>query len=265
MKQFALFFALCFLFTKAPENCADCQDHQYLCAANTMAMNTRLCIDITEVPTYMYKDFMASIAEDKGTESDEFINSKPDFSKWQTLFDDLSTSEIENKFFESDDFALMPIIGISLEQAEQFALWRTKAMEAELAALNLRERKAFPRKFKFRLPTPEEWARVRFLRQEKRMMKQLDRIASGNRSAFKLSKSKVLKDHPTIKDVYSSKHSDVGFFNLFDNVAEMTNEPGKAMGGSWYQENASMNYQQTFEYTEPQAWLGFRCVFEIIN
>lgn len=266
MKQLAFFLGLCLILTKnSDSNYSDCQENQYLCASNTLPMNPRLCIDLTEVPCYMYKDFMASIAGEKGTSSDEFILSKPDFTKWEILFEGVSVEAIEQRFFESDDFALMPIIGISLEQAIRFSEWRTKAMEAELAELSARERAAFPRKFKFRLPSADEWSRMRFLRQDKRMMKQLDKIAGKNRSAFKLSRSELMKGHDRISDIYASKHETVGFFNLFNNVAEMTSEPGQAVGGSWKTANTAKNYQQLFDYTGPEAWLGFRCIFEIID
>lgn len=266
MKQLALFLFLNILWlppsqTRSP----NVQDSPYLCAANTLAMNGRLCVDITEVPGYMYKDYLASASESESTYSADFIARKPDFGKWRDIFDSMEEEQIENKFFESDEFALMPIIGISRKQAEDFCAWRTKMFQAELDKMSKRERAQFPKKFRFRLPTANEWSRIRFLTQEKRMMKQLDKIANGNLKAFKFSKAKVMRDSETISHIYNVKDAKVGFFNLFDNVAEMTSEEGIAVGGSWFRPNTEENYQQTFEYSAPAAWLGFRCVFEIID
>ena len=44
--------------------CGNChQDAQYLCAANTLPIKSRISIDISEVPTFFYKDFLAAKAE----------------------------------------------------------------------------------------------------------------------------------------------------------------------------------------------------------
>ncbi len=264
MKQLALFLLLNVL-SVAPSYQPIPQDSPYLCAANTLAMNPRLCIDITEVPSYMYKDYLATATESEGINSSSFKTRKPDFRKWKEIYKDLNETEIESKFFESDEFALMPIVGISRKQAEDFCAWRTKMLQAELDRMPKRERAQFPKKFRFRLPTANEWSRMRFLTQEKRMMKQLDKIADGNLKAFKFSKAKLMRQNEKVSHIYNVKDSKVGFFNLFDNVAEMTSEEGIAVGGSWISPNTEGNYQQTFEYSGPEAWLGFRCVFEIID
>ncbi|OEK00142.1 hypothetical protein BFP97_00805 [Roseivirga sp. 4D4] len=266
MKQLALFLLLNVLwFAPSHQPIPKNQDSPYLCAANTLAMNARLCIDITEVPGYMYKDYLATAAENESINSPSFKARKPDFDKWKEVFENLNEVEIESKFFESDEFALMPIVGISRKQAEDFCAWRTKMFQAELDKMSKRERAQFPKKFRFRLPTANEWSRMRFLAQEKRMMKQLDKIADGNLKAFKFSKATLMRGNEKISHIYNAKDSKVGFFNLFDNVSEMTSEDGIAVGGSWVSPNTEENYQQTFEYSGPAAWLGFRCVFEIID
>ncbi|MBO3698217.1 SUMF1/EgtB/PvdO family nonheme iron enzyme [Roseivirga sp. E12] len=266
MKKLALvfFFNIAWAIPNTEPSIPD-QDSPYMCAANTLAMNTRLCIDITEVPGYMYKDYLATAAESDGEQSAEFRERIPDFSKWEAVFEKLDAKAIEEKFFETDEFALMPIVGISRQQAEDFCVWRTKMFEAELAKMSKRERAQFPKKFRFRLPTASEWSRMRFLALEKAMLKRLDKIANGNLKAFKFSKSKIMQNNEKVSHIYESKDSKVGFFNLFDNVAEMTSEEGIAVGGSWYGPNEKANYQQTFEYTSPEAWLGLRCIFEIID
>ncbi len=266
MKQLALFFILN-IIVLAPDfkSKEPIQDSPYLCAANTLAMNPRLCIDVTEVPGYMYKEYLSTVAKEAGTNSPDFKQKEPDFQKWQAVFENLETEEIKEKFFESDEFALMPLIGITRQQAEDFCAWRTEMLKAELEKMPKRDRAQFPKNFKFRLPTANEWSRMRFLTQQKPMMKQLDKIASVNMKSFKLSKAKLLGKNEKISHIYSLKDPKLGFFNIFNNVAEMTSEEGIAVGGSWFASNEASNFQQTFAYQGPEAWLGFRCVFEIID
>lgn len=266
MKQLALFLLLNLLWiSPKPESKSLVQDNPYMCAANTLAMNPRLCIDVTEVPGYMYKDYLATVAEKEGANSKSFQEKKPDFKTWQTLFEKLDAEEIENKFFEGDELALMPLVGISRKQAEDFCVWRTEMLEKELAQMPKRERAQFPKKFRFRLPTANEWSRMRFLTQQKRMMKQLDKIAESNKKAFKFSKSKLMRNNDKLSHIYAVKDSKIGFFNVMGNVAEMTSEDGIAVGGSWFEANENKDFQQTFTYESPSAWLGFRCIFEIID
>lgn len=248
------------------ENCETCQqDTPYLCAANTLPLNSRICIEISEVPTFFYKDFLAAKAEEFGPKTDRFESLLPDFKLWNKLLPQLSEEQIKSKFFESDELALMPLVGITLEQAEAFCEWRTEAFKVELATMDPQDRADFPKNFEFRLPTAAEWGRLRFLYQDKKMMKRIGKLASSNRSAFKSEKSASMAQLKKVKDIYSKQHESVGFFNLLNNVAEMTSEPGVAMGGSYFEANTSEEFQKTFSYEGAQAWLGMRCVFEIID
>jgi formylglycine-generating enzyme required for sulfatase activity len=60
------------------------------------------------------------------------------------------------------------------------------------------------------------------------------------------------------------KTKQFGLDNLFGNVAEMTSEKGIAKGGSFAHtlEECAANKVQI--YDSPQAWLGFRCVAEVV-
>ena len=269
MKAIALwFFALApMFFAGDSKECAPCnrQDTQYLCASNTLPVNSRLCIDITEVPAYVYKDYLASLAQKHGRESVEFKNAEPNYSLWAEVFEGHSEEELKEKFIASDELALMPIMGISYKQAKNFAAWRTETMHTYLNEMSKNDRAAFPKKFKFRLPTENEWSRIRFLIQDKRMLKQLEKIAKTNESSFKLSKSDLLKDNPKIKPVYFEAAEDIGFYNVFGNVAEMTSTEGVAMGGSWKVPNSTKAFTQSFSYEGASAAVGIRMIFEIIE
>ena len=62
-------------------DCASCgkQDAPYLCAQNTLAMNTRLCMDISEVPGMLRKAFLIDMKEEHVSGSEEYQSNFPDF------------------------------------------------------------------------------------------------------------------------------------------------------------------------------------------
>lgn len=267
MKAVTLWFlSLVSIFlTWTNDNCLPCrQENQYLCASNTLPINSRLCIDISEVPAYIYKDYMAWVEKEFGRESQEFMAAEPNYQLWTEIFPGSTKEQLKEKFIGSDDLALMPILGISFEQANAFAAWRTKSMEAYLNELGKNERAAFPKKFKFRLPSENEWARIRFLVQDKRMLKQLEKIAKTNESSFKLSKSELM-NKAKINPVYFKAAEDIGFYNVFSNVAEMTDTDGVAMGGSWKDPNTGKVFTKSFQYTGASSAVGVRMILEIIE
>lgn len=258
---------LCFLFKLAPVHNLHAQQQtgDYNCAPNTLPINPRICIGVSETPAYMYKDYLAWLGENEGMKSANFKAAVPDYSKWKNLFSNLSVEKINERFINSDQLALMPIVGITKAQAEAYCKWKTEDFKAQLEQMSKRERAQFPQEFKFRLPTANEWGRMRFLMQEKAMMKRLKKMANSNRNAFKSSKSKLMRDNERITDIYTEMHEKLGFYNLFSNVSEMTSEDGQAIGGSWHKPNEKEDFKQVFEYEGAEAWLGFRIIFEIIK
>ena len=73
------------------------------------------------------------------------------------------------------------------------------------------------------------------------------------------------KDNPKIKPVYFEAAEDIGFYNVFGNVAEMTSTEGVAMGGSWKVPNSTKAFAQSFSYEGASAAVGIRMIFEIIE
>ena len=51
-----------------------------------------------------------------------------------------------------------------------------------------------------------------------------------------------------------------GAYNLFGNAAEMIQEKGVAKGGSWIHDEKNISVERDDKYTEPNHWVGFRCV-----
>ncbi|MGW8122436.1 SUMF1/EgtB/PvdO family nonheme iron enzyme [Roseivirga echinicomitans] len=261
-----LLFFLFGLNSSSDSNCVKCdQDRKYYCASNTLAMNFRLCMDITEVSGRMYKIFLLDQLKAHGATSTEFTSNLPNWKLWEELYTQKTASEISELFFETSTFALAPMVGVSYEQAVNFAAWRTEAFRKELDKMDKRDRENFPKEFEFRLPTPAEWSRMRFMTQEKEMLKEVGKIAVTYEKEFKVDRNKLLNSSKKVHYIFANMDKKLGLFGLHDNVAEMTSEKGVAMGGSWNSKSAQADFTKKSEYTAPQAWLGFRCIFEIIE
>ena len=57
----------------------------------------------------------------------------------------------------------------------------------------------------------------------------------------------------------------MGFYDVIGNVAEMINEPGKAMGGSWNHTAEQSTITSVSEYENSDITVGFRLFMEVIQ
>jgi hypothetical protein len=57
----------------------------------------------------------------------------------------------------------------------------------------------------------------------------------------------------------------MGLWDVVGNVAEMTNEKGKACGGSWNHTPEESTIRSINEYKGPDAAVGFRPFMEVIE
>ena len=263
------FLFLLLFFGISPTTKIDCetcaQDKQYNCAANMLSMNYRLCMDFSEVSGRMYKVYLLDLKSEYGADSEQFLSNQPDWKLWEEAYPDLKAEEISQLFFESTTFALAPIIGVTYEQAVTFTKWRTEAFKKELSKMDKDDRAYFPKEFEFRLPTSAEWSRMRFMTQEKRMLKAVSGKSKEYNKEFDLNKNDLLNEKAKIKSVFSKMDEKLGMFHIHDNVSEMTSDEGKAMGGNWKKKGNTADFNKQVEYTGAQSWLGFRCIFDIIE
>lgn len=59
--------------------------------------------------------------------------------------------------------------------------------------------------------------------------------------------------------------NDIGLYDVVGNVAEMTNEKGKACGGSWNHPAEESTIKSINVYNGPDSAIGFRVFMEIIE
>ncbi|HMI67578.1 MAG TPA: hypothetical protein VK517_16170 [Cyclobacteriaceae bacterium] len=59
--------------------------------------------------------------------------------------------------------------------------------------------------------------------------------------------------------------NEMGFFDVVGNVAEMTDEKGKACGGSWNHVPQESTIVSINSYSGPDASIGFRIFMEVLE
>jgi formylglycine-generating enzyme required for sulfatase activity len=62
-----------------------------------------------------------------------------------------------------------------------------------------------------------------------------------------------------------SKPNKFDLLDMIGNVAEMTAQKGVAKGGSWAHRLNESSISSKLYYEEPTAWLGFRCICEVVK
>jgi formylglycine-generating enzyme required for sulfatase activity len=247
--------------------------------------NRGLLVSTTEVTLKQWADFITS-TDDPKTAFPECnpVNKKCICDQDEGMFKlsniksvvyrDTSFIEVgskTNKKTRGQEFCInMPITGISLEQAEDYAKWLTEyySMNTKYADLQL----------EFRLPTPDE------------MESLLSDTFSRSRPGEDLydSYKRGINSHGCA--IYNHAHNswcdnnknmklrygygvpmevnlffpDVnGLYDLQGNVAEMTSEPGVSMGGSCIHTAEACQPGAKTAYNYPEKWLGFRLVAEL--
>lgn len=143
-----------------------------------------------------------------------------------------------------------PVTGITYEQAKHFCEWRTKVQGGE--------------ELVFRLPTSSEWKNF--------AMNGLNEIQQKNGICDSLGKCKVFNyradkcdcDIPYFGTVPLRTEgffpNNLGAYDVFGNVSEMTATKGESLGGNFRQRAVQCHIDSVQYYTKPEDWLGFRCI-----
>ncbi|MCI4669367.1 MAG: formylglycine-generating enzyme family protein [Bacteroidia bacterium] len=260
-----------------------------------------LWVDQTEVSNIDWKEFIQSVEQDDsyGLKAE---NLKPDTSIWKkftygdpymkTYFSHPAfnsyplvgisyeqalayckwRSKIVTRYYnENNKSSYKVIFKFRLPTPEE---WKKFALAEKLASIQLSK--------------PEWYLKENFSTLDRDEKKVAKSYRSFNHLSVRNLKDTDLKDpFLNIGDAYAVtspastqtrthgfKPNDYGLYNLLGNVSEMTSERGVAMGGNWYSEPRlcldvfTQAYNKSSEkgyvkYTQPQPWLGFRCVCEV--
>ena len=170
-------------------------------------------------------------------------------------------------YFDHPAYDDYPIVGVTHEQALRFCEWRTAFYNEH-----------HDQKVRFRLPTLEEWTRVAFCSADSNDLEfagkwsnpyDLDRKRKKPLFNFNFWQQDFgmhgIDGAFFTKDVDHYPVDNQGFSDLSGNVAEMVDQKGIAVGGSWRHSAEEATRGKTLGYEGAENWLGFRCVVELID
>ncbi|PCH68564.1 MAG: hypothetical protein COC01_03475 [Bacteroidetes bacterium] len=234
----------------------------------TVEISENLFFDETEIANIHWLEYTYWLKRTCGDTSKDYYSSLPDTSIW------LPNYEVYTKhYFDHPAYHFYPMVGISYEQAVEYCKWRTDRVREMLEMKKLRKPKTYiPKQFQYRLPTKKEWEMVANAGYSEKILKWMKRAKSKSSSFATFN---CIREDESIDSTYSYSFitapvksywaNRYEIFNLLGNVAEMINEKGIAKGGGWTHKLKEIKIENDFIYDKPENWLGFRCVFEIIE
>lgn len=217
-------------------------------------------ISKTEVTNGDYQIFLNSLKEKNDTVKLKIAEVNQE--NWNEEFKATSYFEpMAENYFEDPAYIDYPVVNISQEAAALYCEWLEESLNESSSKLNV----------KVRLPYHAEIIRAG-------VGENLDQPYPWGGAYLRNSKGCYLLNYnpATEGDTTSNMYSDGTFFtskvdnynanefgvyNLCGNVAEMINEDGIAVGGSWIDKSEGVLLRSRKEFDNVSATVGFRPVF----
>ena len=175
-----------------------------------------------------------------------------------------------------------PVVGLSFSQAQSYCKWRTDRVN-EVAYMVEHHLKSLPdsgliipQRVIFRLPTSEEWeyAAMAGLNYKKYPLGYEKLFFYSTMTKENLNYQLLSKidcdpqSQPTVSST-SGYPNRFGLYHLLGNVSEMVADSlYKGLNYTTYIDGKPLtqvdyNHKMSFKYTQPEPWLGFRCICEV--
>lgn len=239
--------------------------------------------DVNEIRNEDWREYLSFIKKEEGGESVKYQKALPDTTVW--IDDDLNNEPFMETYFSHPAYFDYPVVGISHQQAIDYCAWRTEAVKTILKENNYEN---IPKSFKYRLPSKTEWELMANAGMSEKSKKYYEKRVDKQKKTEN-SSARIPIAHLKLKPIESANKDDLeafragttfstpapartylpnkfGVYHIYGNVAEMVEDPGVAMGGSfmhYYDEIVPNN--KVLNYNSPKSWLGFRCVCEILE
>ncbi len=206
----------------------------------TIKISDNFYADKTEITNIGWREYMYWSKRVYGENSNEYKLIIPDTTVW----DKEGLTGIKLDYLRNPKYNNYPIVGITYEQAVKYCKWRSDRVNELVWIKKTGEKHDFiknfdykyedlPKMFEYRLPTKEEWIKISTNENIKSVNNETEHLT------YPISNSKI-----------------DAFYELNNNVSEMTSEQGVSMGGNW---KTSDNYDES-KYDGASNILGFRCV-----
>lgn len=252
-------------------------------------VDNNLFMDETEISNINYREYLYWVKMIYGNESKNYVTALPDTTVWRT--EKGYNEPYVQVYFRHPAYNDYPVIGISYEQALNYAKWRSdrvfeqvllqkekityvkqtvdnyfsieKYYNGKIQGVQPDYTIPFP---KYRLPTKTEWETAakgstndnygvnienRNVKKAQKKAWKLFNVDYGSEQEYSITAS-----------VNSFLENDFGIYNMIGNVGEMVAEQGIAKGGSWQHSLVESKIYNDLTYEKPARWLGFRNVCE---
>ena len=215
--------------------------------------------DETEISNFSWQEYEFSIKNKFGSFSPEHLSTLPDTLVWRHKM--TSNEPYVKYYYRHPAYKGYPVVGISYEQATAFCKWRTERVKEFYYIKNKKELT-----IEYRLPTKAEWELLSSVPPyylNEAVNKKGEAMFNHRWMSDSIWK-KYFEQHKKYPDVTTNvcsfEKNIFGLYNIYGNVAEMVSEKGVSKGGSWRNLSEECRAGKAIPYTEPTAWLGFRCV-----
>lgn len=231
-------------------------------------INDSLFVDRTEIRNLDYREYIYWTSKFKGADSEEYQACLPDSTVWRDNY----KLPYNDMYFRHPAYSEYPVVGVSYQQALDYCQWRTERVnemiylrDNKLSFETMGQNKDFPIVYVYRLPTEEEWELIATFDYSKKTKKKLKKKRNLGLKKFNLMSTEFNERPEDINtDITAPAQSywpnSLGVYNMIGNVAEMTSQEGLAKGASWQSTIEEASPENDFEYTQPECWLGFRCI-----
>lgn len=258
IKKLTLFSALFVLFSFSIH-----KEKKFI-PPGTVAITEEFFVDEAEISNLSWLEYEYWTAQKFGKTSQEYLATLPDTLVWRKVG---SYNEPYVKYYyRHKAYRDFPVVGISYEQALAFCKWRTERVK-ELYAIRYKKEL----NIEYTLPSKEEWEFVSTCGSGVLSHDGRDEKGRATLNCARNSNDTLLIDkrpdngkYPDVTtQVYAYSKNYFGLFNTLGNVAEMVLEKGICKGGSWKSPLSECRAGSDIPYTQPESWLGFRCVCKL--
>lgn len=256
----------------------------------TVKIDNNLFMDETEISNINYREYLYWLQAIHGVESENHNNALPDSTVWRTKL--YYGEPYTASYFRHSAYNDYPVIGISYNQAIDYAKWRSDRVFEQILLQqgkisyttqnaenyfsidkyyngqleNVKPDYTIPYP-QYRLPTKEEWENAAKglttdmygLNNESKAVKKAQK-QGGN--LFNLKYENAQNNANITAPTKSFLENDFGLYNMIGNVGEMVAEQGIAKGGSWTHNLTESQISNDLKYESPTRWLGFRNICE---
>jgi len=205
----------------------------------------------TEISNGEYTEFLNSLKSSGNVEL--YKKYYPDTARWNTSFSSSYMQPYANYYFSHPAYQNYPVVNITLEDATAYCNWLTEIYKSQNKSQDV---------VKFYVPNRQQWVVA-------------CKVFPGNvlpwYGAYAYDPKENLRANVSLKyplggdcatdlcaPVISYPPNDIGLFNMIGNVAEMTDENGIAVGGSWFNTINESGADTTTTYDTADPRVGFR-------